>query len=110
MPRLHSPFMAAWLFAATLAQAGPSAPAAADPLDARAVVPPAAYESAFRHYRGHADIGLKPWKAANDEVGRIGGWRAYAREAARDSAAVEPNAQAPVPHQPGAHHGHRAKP
>ena len=37
--------------------------------------------SAFEGYRAHADEPIRNWKQANDEVGRIGGWRAYAREA-----------------------------
>lgn len=37
--------------------------------------------SAFEGYRAFAEQELRPWKEANDEVGRIGGWRAYAREA-----------------------------
>ena len=52
-----------------------------DPADPAAAVPAMVYQSVFGQYqRPSADKAI-PWKAANDEVGRIGGWRAYAREA-----------------------------
>ncbi len=54
--------------------------------------------AAFREYRPFADAPPADWRGANDTVGRIGGWRAYAREA-----------QAPVDPKPNdsgaAHHG-----
>lgn len=69
-----------------------AAPArAADPLDAKARVAPLTHRSAFAAYRGHDDVKPVPWREANDTVGRIGGWRAYAREAA----ASEPPAATP---------------
>ena len=37
--------------------------------------------SAFERYRPYADQAVRPWREVNAEVGRIGGWRAYAREA-----------------------------
>ena len=51
-----------------------------DPANDKAVVPPATYRSPFHDYRGLGEDKLIPWKQANDEVGRIGGWRVYARE------------------------------
>jgi hypothetical protein len=35
----------------------------------------------LENYKPFADETLIPWKEANDTVGRIGGWREYAREA-----------------------------
>ena len=35
----------------------------------------------FRSYRSYVDQEVTSWRKANDEVGRIGGWQAYAREA-----------------------------
>ncbi len=64
--------------------AQPSPPAGAvrpDPLDAKASVPRLVYRSSLVPAPpGQAD---KPigWRDANDTVTRIGGWRAYAREA-----------------------------
>lgn len=40
------------------------------------------YQSAFEGYRRLTDEPVVSWKGANDNVGRIGGWRVYAREAA----------------------------
>jgi hypothetical protein len=40
-----------------------------------------AFRSAFEGYKPYTDDGAPEWKKANDAVGQIGGWRAYAREA-----------------------------
>ena len=53
-----------------------------DPADASAPVPPAMYQSPFADYRVLGEDKSTPWQEANDTVGKIGGWRAYAREAA----------------------------
>lgn len=58
--------------------AGPGRP---NPLDAGAPVLPAVHDSPFAQYRAFAAEEVGPWKAMNDEVGRIGGWKVYAREA-----------------------------
>lgn len=60
---------------AALAALGVGAQTAGTPLA------PAPYQSAFEAYQAYGDDKLLPWKEANDTVGRIGGWRAYAREA-----------------------------
>ena len=39
------------------------------------------YRSALEGYQPFTDEKLAPWKESNDNVGRIGGWRVYAREA-----------------------------
>lgn len=48
-------------------------------------MPPAAtpvpYKSAFDGYQAYSDDKMTNWKAANDEVARIGGWREYAKQA-----------------------------
>lgn len=56
-----------------------------DPLNASAAVPTFTPPSAFTGYSRHGDTRLQSWKDANDAVGRIGGWRAYAREASQAS-------------------------
>jgi len=73
-----------------------------DPLEAGTPVPAAAHVSAFASYRRLGETAVAPWKPANDDVGRIGGWRAYAREAAGPApAAAAPAApvcnDAPLP-------------
>jgi hypothetical protein len=92
-----------------------------DPLDPQAAVPRLTHESAFKAYRGQRDEKLRSWKDANDEVGRIGGWRAYAREAQQPGApasappaaaasaparAASPPAPASAPAPRGAGHQH----
>lgn len=38
------------------------------------------YTSALSGYQVYIDEPVQPWREANDLVGCIGGWRAYARE------------------------------
>jgi hypothetical protein len=59
---------------------------ASDPANPQAAVPRAVHSSAFAGYRRHAEPAPIAWKDANDTVTRVGGWRAYAREAAEPSA------------------------
>lgn len=39
------------------------------------------YTSPIADYQPFVDEKVTSWKAANDKVGQIGGWRAYAKEA-----------------------------
>ena len=41
------------------------------------------YRSALENYQPFADEKVLPWKQSNETVDRIGGWRAYAKEAHR---------------------------
>ena len=73
------------------------------------------FRSAFEAYRTHADPPAIGWRQANDTVGRIGGWRAYAREAqgqplealAAPASASAPSPVAPPAHDHSMHGGHR---
>jgi len=38
------------------------------------------YVSPLRAYKAYADQSVESWREANDRVGHIGGWRAYAKE------------------------------
>lgn len=58
----------------------PAGTAPRNPADPGAATPPVAYMSPFAGYRPFAHEGPAPWRGVNDEVGRIGGWKAYARE------------------------------
>jgi hypothetical protein len=71
------------LLAASFAQAQGTASRTerADPLDPQARVPVVIYQSPLAKYRRLGDDTSVSWKAANETVNRIGGWRAYAREA-----------------------------
>jgi hypothetical protein len=77
----------------------PAAPAAsAQPLPAR---------PALEGYQPFDDGTPVPWRQANDTVGRIGGWKAYAREAQGEPAAPTSNAT-PAPAAPAdPHAGHK---
>ena len=88
-------FSAATLLAGH-ANAQTKAPAASS---THAVVPPAPFKSAFEGYQAYSDDKMTSWKAANDEVARIGGWREYAKQAqqpentpASKAGDVKPNA------------------
>ncbi|MEO8281701.1 MAG: hypothetical protein ABI564_18525 [Ideonella sp.] len=123
---------ACWLLPATIALATANASAqaqsqaapgsrignlsAADPLDATTEVAPLMYRSALGSFRRVDDADPVPWREANDRVGRIGGWRAYAREANEPAViesptpAAKPAVEAPAlpssKPMPGPHGGH----
>jgi hypothetical protein len=61
------------------------APTGADATNARASVPAAVHRSVLPPKSAAGE--LADWPAANAEVARIGGWRAYAREAASAASA-----------------------
>lgn len=50
------------------------------------------YQSAFDGYQSYSDDKVLSWKESNDTVGKVGGWRVYAREAqgAQPAAAKNP--------------------
>lgn len=78
--------LAALTAALTPARAEPGA-GQPDPLNARAEVPALTYASPLAGYRSVGELKLGSWKEANDTVTRIGGWRAYAREASQPAPA-----------------------
>lgn len=82
------------LAAAASAQTGPT-----PGVSATAAELTGAWRSAFDGYRSFADVPVAPWRDVNDTVGRIGGWRAYAREAAQPATATVP-ALSPAPSVP----------
>ena len=83
-------FIAVWGLAAL-----PSLAAHAQP----APKPPA-FQSAFEGYQPYTDDKPVDWKAANDTTARIGGWRAYAKEAAAPAPAAPPPADPAKPAGP----------
>lgn len=67
--------------------------AAPDPALADSPTPSTQYNSPFKDYRPLGDDKRTPWRDANDEVGKIGGWRVYLREsqeAAKGASAAAP--------------------
>lgn len=91
---------AAWLLGGLAQAQAPAAPAAAAQPPADALT----YRSALADYQSYQAQPVRPWRETNDEVGRIGGWRAYAREAAgrADSQAQPAGAAAPALTSPSA--------
>jgi len=100
--RRSSAFVAGLLVIATAAAQGPaSAPAARpDPLDARAAVPRLVHRPAFAGYQPAGEVKVGSWKDANETVNRLGGWRAYAREAGTPTPAASAPASASAPTAP----------
>lgn len=77
------------------------------------------YRSVLEQYRRFDDQPVAPWRETNDTVGKIGGWRTYAREARQPAPASENAAPAapgagvqpdPARPMPGSHMGHGGKP
>lgn len=104
----------------TAAQAGSTPPhPKRDPMDAKAAVPAVQHRSALATYRAHAEQPVGSWREANETVNKVGGWRAYAREASQpDTPSTAPTAApaaapaakpATAPPTPAGHAGH-AKP
>jgi hypothetical protein len=97
-----------------------SSPAAGAPSVPSTQVYPLSYSSSFHGYLPYQAQKIEPWKAANDKVKDIGGWRVYTREGAQPDAepasmhppAVEQAAPAvtppPAPKAPS--HQHHAGP
>lgn len=71
------------------AQTAPHVPPFA-PIDAATLATPV-HRSAFSRYGRFDDQPLSSWTDANETVARIGGWRAYAREAQQFERAREEN-------------------
>ena len=86
------------------AAAASSVPGRADPTNANATIAALIYRSAFEGYRPNVEVEVGPWKDANDNVGRIGGWRTYARQARQPDAAASAAGE-PKP-APAGHPGH----
>jgi hypothetical protein len=117
--RLAPATAACLLLAATgalQAQQRNGAPTRPDPLDPKSPVPALVYESTLSQAPRAGSEGPVGWREANDKVARIGGWRAYAREAqqpdpAKPSTAAPPAAPRPAPqpaaaHEPAGHGAH----
>jgi hypothetical protein len=91
------------------AQGSPVRGERADPLDAQARVPVATHVSSLAGYRRLGDERPVDWKQANETVSRIGGWRAYAREAQQPDPAASAPAGRPATTTAPSHGGHHGK-
>ena len=83
--RLIAAALGVMLASASHAQPGPTAPAAASqassPAPATLAAKSGAGASAFDGYKPYTDEPIGNWKAANENVAQIGGWREYAKQA-----------------------------
>lgn len=108
------------LFSSSLAGAQP---ASSDGTAAPDAAAPAAFQlqylSVFTHYQPFRDQPLLSWQETNDNVGKIGGWRFYARDAQQPETGTSTNDARPDPNkmQPSGsiersdqHSGHGRKP
>ena len=88
-------------FVAAHAQS-PTPPSQSTPPPAAASQPAASvFRSAFEGYQPYTEQKMAPWKQANENVGQIGGWREYAREASQPNTPAAP-AKATEPTNPKA--------
>ena len=71
-----------WFFSSTpvLVQAESVIAGEARSQPTNAVAPTLRYSSVFDQYHDYDEIQVDSWRESNDTVGRIGGWRYYARE------------------------------
>ncbi|WP_431094520.1 hypothetical protein [Polaromonas aquatica] len=84
-----------------LSAAQSPAPASPAPAVTQASPPPA-FRSAMDGYQPYTEESTVNWKEANDTTARIGGWRAYAKEArqAQTPEAPPPNGARNAPAKP----------
>lgn len=69
---------------------------------ARASATSLRYRSALERYQSYKEQPVQSWREVNDNVGRIGGWRVYAKEAAAPEGGAGANERGADPHS--AHH------
>ena len=107
-----------WLIPAALSLILPLAQAQSAPAGASAPVP-LEYRSAFAQYRKFDESPVGPWTEINSTVGKIGGWRTYAKEARQPETTAGKAAATPTDPgvrgdsskgMPGSHTGHGVKP
>jgi hypothetical protein len=63
---------------------------------APATTPSVTFESRLKGYRAFVDQTVESWSLANERVNRIGGWRIYAREAAKTATESSSGVVAPA--------------
>ena len=70
---------------------------AANPNDAMVSKPVLVYRSVFTDYKMMTDEPIANWREINDSVGRIGGWRAYLKEAQANPQSVPKASPGSIP-------------
>jgi hypothetical protein len=91
------------------AQSG-SGPATPDSKSAAPSSVALGYHSAFADYRAYSEQPVVSWREAIENVGKIGGWRVYAKEASQADGASAPAPARPPQAKPEQHGGHGGKP
>lgn len=91
------------------AQSG-SGPATPDSKSAAPSSVALGYRSAFADYRAYSEQPVVSWRDTNENVGKIGGWRVYAKEALQADGASAPAPAPPPQPNPDQHGGHGGKP
>ena len=97
--RLSAVAVSLWAATAALAQATPEAPnpQKKPPI---AQTAPAGFQSSLDSFKPYKDEKIGNWKEANERTGHIGGWRAYAKEAAQTEPDPHAEHAKPTPVQP----------
>lgn len=108
-PILFAPLAGLLLAAFSPAQPALAADRAADraadllaPLNPQAAVPPLVYRPVLPPARALDEPSAGDWPALNEQVRRVGGWRAYARQGLPPAATVAPPAAASAAASAGA--------
>ncbi len=89
--RLSLLTLSLWATTAALAQTAPTGQ--------KAQTAPDKFQSALTGYKPYTEEKTGNWKEANETTARIGGWRAYAKEAAQTE--PDPHARHAQPTQTG---------
>jgi len=63
------------------------------------------YDSVFDGYQAYHHQAVAPWRQSNERVREVGGWRAYAREAAEPEGAEAPPQNGSDATRPAHDHG-----
>lgn len=104
-PFLFAPLAGLLLAAFSPGQPAQAADRAADllaPLNPQAAVPPLVYRPVLPPARALDEPSAGDWPALNEQVRRVGGWRAYARQGLPPAATVAPPAAASAAASAGA--------
>lgn len=92
LPAALSLAFAATACGVAVAQGAAQIPKRPDPLLASEAVPAVVFRSSLAGYRRFQEQPVGSWQQANETVNRIGGWRAYAREASQPETLTAPTA------------------
>ena len=105
-------FIALHASAQVNSSSAPPLPTTSTALPAQAAPTALPFRSVFDGYQPFTDEKVKSWKDSNNTVEKIGGWRAYAKEAAepastdKQAPAVAPATPASPAAAPNPHAGH----